>query len=81
VGGSVPVFDEVVISTSRLNAIKEFDSAAGILTVEAGCILETLDKFLQDTGFMMPLGEIIQYGCSICVFLSVQISGPRELVK
>lgn len=42
VGGSVPIFDEVVISTKKLNQIINFDPSTGILTCEAGCVLEDL---------------------------------------
>lgn len=36
VGGSVPVFDEIVLSTSELNKIIAFDSTAGVLSCQAG---------------------------------------------
>jgi len=39
VGGSVPLHDEVVISTKKMNQIQELDAVQGILTCEAGCIL------------------------------------------
>lgn len=42
VGGSVPLHDEVVISTTKMNKIIDLDPAQGILRAEAGCILETL---------------------------------------
>jgi FAD/FMN-containing dehydrogenase len=42
VGGSVPLHDEVVISTKKMNKILSFDEAQGTLNCEAGCILETL---------------------------------------
>lgn len=40
VGGSVPVFDEVVISTRKMNKIIKYDKTSSVLTVEAGVILE-----------------------------------------
>ena len=33
VGGSVPVFDEVVISTQKMNKIVKFDQTSSVLTV------------------------------------------------
>ena len=39
VGGSVPVFDEIVISMARMNEIKSIDALSGILVCQAGCIL------------------------------------------
>ena len=55
VGGSIPVFDEVILATGGLNRVLEFDEISGILTCEAGCILEDLDQYLAARGFMMPL--------------------------
>jgi D-lactate dehydrogenase (cytochrome) len=56
VGGSIPVRDEVIISMQLMNQIKSFDQTSGILTAEAGCVLETLDNWLHERGYMMPLG-------------------------
>jgi FAD/FMN-containing dehydrogenase len=56
VGGSVPVFDEIVLSMTRMNSIIGVDHVSGIVDVEAGCVLENIDTFLKDRGFMMPIG-------------------------
>ena len=42
VGGSVPLHDEVVISTRKMNKVIGFDDAQGWIKCEAGCILESL---------------------------------------
>ena len=55
VGGSVPVFDEIVISMKKMNKIIDFDPSYGILTCESGCILHTLQTFLKEKGYVMPL--------------------------
>ena len=39
VGGSVPVHDEVIVNTQRMNRIIGFDESYGIVSAEAGCIL------------------------------------------
>ena len=39
VGGSNPIFDEIIVNTSRMNKIITFDESYGIVIVEAGCIL------------------------------------------
>ena len=36
VGGSVPVFDEVVISTTRMNDVISVDPLSGVLVCQAG---------------------------------------------
>jgi len=38
VGGSVPVFDEVVISLSRMNKIESFDRTNGVVVCQAGVV-------------------------------------------
>lgn len=51
VGGSVPLHDEVVISTKKMNNIISFEESQGILKCEAGCILETLQDYAKDLGY------------------------------
>ena len=45
-GGSVPVFDEIILSLSNLNKVLSFDPISSVLVCEAGCILQTLDEIL-----------------------------------
>lgn len=54
VGGSIPVHDEVVISLTRMSEIVALDEVSGILTVQAGCVLETANLWLNERGFIMP---------------------------
>ena len=46
VGGNVPVFDEIVLSTKNLNKILNFDEVSNILSCEAGCVLESMNQYL-----------------------------------
>jgi D-2-hydroxyglutarate dehydrogenase len=55
VGGSVGVFDEIILSTSSMNEIVSFDSVSGIVVCQAGVILENLDRYLLEKGFTVPL--------------------------
>ncbi|RUP08311.1 hypothetical protein BC936DRAFT_140139, partial [Jimgerdemannia flammicorona] len=55
VGGSVPVFDEIIISTQGMNKIRSFDAVSGALVCDAGCVLQSLDEYLAERGFIMPL--------------------------
>jgi FAD/FMN-containing dehydrogenase len=65
VGGSVPVFDEIVLSLARMNQIQSLDSFSGIVTCEAGVILETLNAFLEERGFVMPLDLGAKGSCQV----------------
>ena len=77
VGGSVPVFDEVVLSLSRMSRILHFDSHAGIVTVEAGVVLEQLSAWLDPKGFIVPLDLGAKGTCQIGGNVSTNAGGLR----
>ena len=79
VGGSVPVFDEVVISTSRMNKIHSFDEVSGILVADAGAILETADQFLASKHHMFPLDLGAKGSCQLGGNVATNAGGLRLL--
>ncbi|KAL2259325.1 hypothetical protein VTK26DRAFT_7042 [Humicola hyalothermophila] len=79
VGGSVPVFDEIVINMSRMNRIIEFDEVSGTLVADAGCILEVADQFLASKGYIFPLDLGAKGSCHIGGNLSTNAGGLRLL--
>ncbi|KAH9326716.1 hypothetical protein KI387_006894, partial [Taxus chinensis] len=79
VGGSVPVFDEVIINLGLMNNVISFDKVSGILVCEAGCILENLDTFLADQGYMMPIDLGAKGSCQIGGNISTNAGGIRLL--
>lgn len=79
VGGSVPVYDEIVISTSRMNRIRSFDPVSGTLVVDAGCILEATERFLHDKGHIFPLDLGAKGSCQIGGNVATNAGGLRLL--
>ena len=79
VGGSVPVFDEIVINMSRMNKIRSFDETAGTLVVDAGCILEMADKFLAEKNHLFPLDLGAKGSCQIGGNVATNAGGLRLL--
>lgn len=77
VGGSVPVFDEVIVNVSSMTNIISFDKVSGILVCEAGCILENLISFLDNQGFIMPLDLGAKGSCQIGGNVSTNAGGLR----
>lgn len=66
VGGSVPYRkNAIVLSLSRMNAIRSVDPENFSMTVEAGCILETIQKTAADHHRYFPLALGAQGSCSI----------------
>ncbi|KAF7503755.1 hypothetical protein GJ744_003297 [Endocarpon pusillum] len=79
VGGSVPVFDEIVISTRRMNNIRSFDEVSGTLVVDAGCILEVVDNFLAGKNHIFPLDLGAKGSCHIGGNVATNAGGLRLL--
>ncbi|KAG0100104.1 hypothetical protein BGZ93_004260 [Podila epicladia] len=79
VGGGVPVFDEIVISTANMNAVRSFDNVSGALVCDAGCILEVLDNYLAERGYIMPLDLGAKGSCHIGGNVATNAGGLRLL--
>lgn len=79
VGGSVPVFDEIVINLSRMNKIRSFDDVSGILVADAGVILEVADNFLAEKGYIYPLDLGAKGSCQIGGNVATNAGGLRLL--
>ncbi|XP_017271343.1 D-2-hydroxyglutarate dehydrogenase, mitochondrial isoform X2 [Kryptolebias marmoratus] len=79
VGGSVPVYDEIILSTSLMNNIVSFDNISGILTCQAGCILESLSLFLEERDHIMPLDLGAKGSCQIGGNVATNAGGLRLL--
>ncbi|KAI8795740.1 D-2-hydroxyglutarate dehydrogenase, mitochondrial-like isoform X1 [Biomphalaria glabrata] len=79
VGGSVPVFDEVVITTQLMNQIISLDQVSGILVCQSGCILEALDHYLSNYELTMPLDLGAKGSCQIGGNVSTNAGGIRLL--
>ena len=79
VGGSVPVFDEIVINMGRMNEIRSFDEVSGTLVVDAGCILEVVDNYLAEKGYIFPLDLGAKGSCQIGGNVATNAGGLRLL--
>lgn len=79
VGGSVPVFDETIISMSLMNQIISFDSLSGVLVCEAGCILEQLDDHVRKSNHIMPIDLGAKGSCHIGGNIATNAGGLRLL--
>ncbi|XP_075793301.1 D-2-hydroxyglutarate dehydrogenase, mitochondrial isoform X2 [Pelodiscus sinensis] len=79
VGGSVPVFDEIILSTALMNQVISFDKVSGILVCQAGCILESLNQYLAELDFIMPLDLGAKGSCHIGGNVATNAGGLRLL--
>ncbi|WEW56231.1 D-lactate ferricytochrome c oxidoreductase [Emydomyces testavorans] len=79
VGGGVPVFDEIVVNMSRMNRIRSFDENSGVISVDAGVILEVAEKYLADRNCIFPLDLGAKGSCHIGGNLATNAGGLRLL--
>jgi FAD/FMN-containing dehydrogenase len=81
VGGQMPhaTGDEIVVSLSRLNRIREIDPLSNTVTVEAGVVLEMLHRAVDDADRMYPLSLASQGSCQIGGNLSSNAGGTAVL--
>jgi len=79
VGGSVPVFDEIVLSTSLMKDIISFDEISGIVTCQAGVVLQQLQSYLEQRNHIVPLDLGAKGSCQIGGNVSTNAGGLRLL--
>ena len=79
VGGSVPVYDEIVINLARMKNIRSFDEVSGTLVVDAGVILEVADNFLAEKDHIFPLDLGAKGSCQIGGNVATNAGGLRLL--
>ena len=81
VGGSVPDSSgtAIVLSLKRMNRIREIDVANNAMTVEAGCILQTVQTAAQENHRYFPLSLAAEGSCTIGGNLSTNAGGTAVL--
>jgi FAD/FMN-containing dehydrogenase len=78
VGGGVPG-GGIVLSTGRLNRIRDIDPANNTMTVGAGCILADIQTAAEDADRLFPLSLGAEGTCQIGGNLSTNAGGVQVL--
>ncbi len=78
-GGGVPIGPCVIVSMERMRAIRELDTAAGTITVEAGVLMETVQKAADAAELFFPLDLGGRGSCQIGGNLATNAGGNRVL--
>ena len=81
VGGGVPDDSgtQVLLSLSRLNRVRGIDRANLTMTVEAGCVLQTVQQAAADAGLLFPLSLAAEGSCTIGGNLATNAGGTQVL--
>ncbi|HEY2254685.1 MAG TPA: FAD-binding oxidoreductase [Variovorax sp.] len=79
--GSIPDASgtQVLLSLQRLNTIRGIDAANLTMTVEAGCVLQTLQEAARSAGFLFPLSLAAEGSCTIGGNLATNAGGTQVL--
>jgi FAD/FMN-containing dehydrogenase len=78
VGGGVPD-GGIVLSTERLNRVRNIDPLNFTMTCEAGCILSNIQNAADDAGRLFPLSLAAEGSCCIGGNLSTNAGGVQVL--
>ncbi len=78
-GGARPEEGWVALSLERMSAIEEIDSANATITVEAGALLETVQRAVEDAGHFFALDLGSRGSCTIGGNLSTNAGGNRVI--
>ena len=81
VGGSVPTGArrEIVLALGRMNRIRALDVLNDTVTVEAGCVLATVQRAAHEAGRLFPLSLAAEGSCQIGGNLSTNAGGVNVL--
>ena len=81
VGGSVPDLagGQVLLSLSRMRAVRELDASNATLTVEAGAVLADVQSAADDAGMLFPLSLAAEGSCQIGGNLSTNAGGTAVI--
>jgi len=56
---------QVVLSLTRMNRVRALDGANLTITVDAGCVLQSLQETCEQAGFLFPLSLASEGSCTI----------------
>jgi FAD/FMN-containing dehydrogenase len=81
VGGSVPDASgtQVLLSLTRMNRIRAIDAANLTMTVDAGCVLQTVQQQAAAHGLLFPLSLAAEGSCTIGGNLATNAGGTQVL--
>ena len=74
-GGATPLCDEIILSLEDMNAIHDIDGHSGILTCDAGAILQNLHDYAEECGYLFPLDIGSKGTCQIGGNVSTNAGG------
>lgn len=78
-GGASALDGEIAISLERMKAIEEVDIVSATMTVQAGCVLQTVQDAALAAGYFFPLDLGARGSCTIGGVLATNAGGNRVI--
>lgn len=80
-GGATPdnQGNAIMLSTARLNRVRAIDTENDTMTVEAGCVLQSLQEVAREAGRLFPLSLAAEGSCTIGGNLATNAGGTQVL--
>lgn len=80
-GGATPDSSgrQLIVNLSRLNRVRSLDTVNNTMTVEAGCVLATLQQVADEADRLFPLSLAAEGSCQIGGNLSTNAGGVQVL--
>lgn len=75
VEGAKATDTDIIVSLERMNLIEEIDTSGRTATVQAGCILQTVQQEIEDKGLLFPLDLGARGSCTIGGNVSTNAGG------
>ena len=81
VGGGVPDGSgtQLLLSLQRLNRVRQIDPSNLTMTVEAGCVLQSVQQAAREAGWLFPLSLAAEGSCTIGGNLATNAGGTQVL--
>ncbi|HEX5697818.1 MAG TPA: FAD-binding oxidoreductase [Rhodoferax sp.] len=70
---------QIVLSLQRMNGVRSVDAANLTMTVEAGCILQSVQECAESEGLLFPLSLAAEGSCTIGGNLGTNAGGTQVL--
>ena len=68
---------QVVLSLTRMNKVRALDAGNLTITVDAGCVLQTIQETCEQAGFLFPLSLASEGSCTIGGNLGTNAGGTQ----
>ncbi|KAJ1963040.1 D-lactate ferricytochrome c oxidoreductase [Dipsacomyces acuminosporus] len=78
-GGAIASKGEVLLCLRDMNKVRDIDAISGVVVADSGCILEDLDNYVQEFGYIVPIDLGAKKKCMIGGNVSTNAGGLRYL--